>query len=440
MREILAQRGLSGILELSERGNASWVIGALSRHAVLSDVEIQDLLRLALVPILAGKKETHSHANLIAGATRSLLDDDKREAILKGVAEGLSGEHAVQLLVLAPFRSSTWKLVDLLGEAAQANYWSQVTPDWIHGGLDAENNEGVERLLKAGRPRAAFSCIRLEPGRLDAQLLVRLLSDMASGSKEQAGQYMLEQYNVEEAFKHLNNSSVLTLEQKAGLEFAYIDVLSRPWGARENYGIPNLERYVELHPELFVQSLAWTYKRKDGAADPAELQLPPDRVGNMAERGYKLLSAIERIPGHNDLGELETKRLSKWIATVRQLSADLSRSEIADVSIGNLLSRAPVGKDGVWPCEEVRDVMEEIQSEAMMRGAHTGVYNSRGAHWRGEGGDQERDLADQYRKWAEALQISHPFVASKLLMGLAQTYDREAGRQDTEASMRRRLR
>jgi hypothetical protein len=94
----------------------------------------------------------------------------------------------------------------------------------------------------------------------------------------------------------------------------------------------------------------------------------------------------------------------------------------------------------VWPCEPVRDVMEDIQSESLMRGAHTGVYNSRGAHWRGEGGEQERELAEKYRKWGQALQVSHPFVAAKLLMGLAKTYDHEANRQDTEAGIRRRLR
>ena len=160
----------------------------------------------------------------------------------------------------------------------------------------------------------------------------------------------------------------------------------------------------------------------------------------MAERGYKLLEAIERIPGHNDLGELEADRLAKWIATVRQSCTELGRAEAADICIGKVLSCAPVGQDGVWPCEPVRDVMEDIQSESMMSGAHTGVYNSRGAHWRGEGGDQERELAQKYRKWGEALQVSHPFVAAKLLMGLAKTYDHQASREDTEAGIRRRLR
>jgi addiction module HigA family antidote len=439
LREILAQRGLAGILELSERGKASWVIGVLAASAVLSEHELQELLRLTLAPILAGKEEVHSHKNLIAGALRATADDDKREAALKGVAAGLSDENTVRLLVLAPYRKSTWKLVDALGEAAQVKYWSEVAPDWIHD-FDAENGESVERLLKAGRPRAAFSCIRFEPRKLDVQVLFRLLSEMAQGGKDQPGQYQLEQYNVEEAFKYLNSSSALTLDQKAGLEFAYVEVLARPWDSRDNYGIPNLERYVEARPELFVQAVAWAYKRKDGATDPAEFQVPPERVKNMAERGYKLLEAIERIPGHNDLGELEATRLAKWIATVRQTSAELSRADIADVCIGKVLSCAPVGKDGVWPCEPVRDVMEEIQSEPMMRGAHTGVYNSRGVHWRGEGGDQERELAEKYRKWGQALQVSHPFVASKLLIGLAKTYDHQASSEDTEAGIRRRLR
>jgi len=439
LREILAQRGLAGIVELSERGNASWVIGVLSDSAVLSDEALKEMLRLALVEILAGKKEAHPFKNLIAGVICA-LGEHKRNAILEGAAENLSERGLVQLLILAPFGRTSWKLVDTLNEEAQAKYWSGVAPDWIHNS-DAENSEGVERLLNSGRPRAAFSCARLEPGKLDPQLLFRLLSEMAQGGEDQPGQYMLQDYDVERAFKSLNRSPMLTLDQKAGLEFAYIDVLARRWDdRRDRYGIPNLQRYVEVHPELFVQAVVWTYKRKDGAADPVEFQVPPERVSIMAERSYKLLEAIERVPGHDDLGELMADGLARWVATVRHSCAELGRAEIADVSIGDVLSCAPVGQDGVWPCEPVREVMEDIQSEAMMRGAHTGVFNSRGAHWRGEGGDQERELAEKYRKWGLALQMSHPFVASRLLMGLSKTYDHEASREDTEAGIRRRLR
>ncbi|WP_371345933.1 hypothetical protein [Ancylobacter sp. IITR112] len=61
-------------------------------------------------------------------------------------------------------------------------------------------------------------------------------------------------------------------------------------------------------------------------------------------------------------------------------------------------------------------------------------------HSRGQGGEQERELAARYRGWADALQFSHPMLSSSLLMEMAKTYEWEANRHDTEAGVRRRLR
>lgn len=440
MREVRDERGLAGLLELAQQGNVSWQVGAHAARDLLSEKELQKLLRLALQPVLEDNESPYPLKNVISGALQMIWDDGIRERVLKSVATDLPEEDMARLLVLAPFCKGTWKLVDALSGVAKTVYWRDIAPGWIHDS-DEENNEGVERLLKAGRPRAAFSCIRFHPEKLDAQVLFRLLSEIGSGGSDKSGEYMLEHHYVEQAFKHLNASPLLTLEQKAGLEFTFIEVLARPWDDRaDSYGIPNLERYVETHPEIYVQAIVWTYKRKDGGTDPAEFQVPQDRVGSMAERGYKLLDAIQRTPGHDDLGELKANRLAKWITSVREGCAELSRIDIADSWIGRLLAHAPVGQDSVWPCEPVRHVMEEIQSESMMQGAHTGIYNSRGVHWRGEGGDQERELAEKYRNWGQALRLSHPYISSKLLMGLARTYEREASREDTEAGIRRRLR
>jgi hypothetical protein len=83
--------------------------------------------------------------------------------------------------------------------------------------------------------------------------------------------------------------------------------------------------------------------------------------------------------------------------------------------------------------------MEDVHSKSMMSGAHTGLYNSRGATWRGSGGGQERALADKYRPWANELQYSHPFVASHLLMNMVKTYEHEAKREDMDAGLRKRM-
>src|SRR5690606_41655380 len=84
--------------------------------------------------------------------------------------------------------------------------------------------------------------------------MFRLMSEMARGGRDLPGQYMLEPYYVEEAFKRMSGYSSLSLEQKAGLEFAYIEALGQPFARRASSNIPHLEQYVEMHPELFVQA------------------------------------------------------------------------------------------------------------------------------------------------------------------------------------------
>jgi addiction module HigA family antidote len=432
MREIKRERGLDGLLALVGTGKAASYVGFLAARDLLSESELQQLIEQALRYISEDAERTHPLQELIAGALG--ISDPRRENLLQALGTVLSGDGFARLLVLAPFTKSTWTLVDTLSAEGQASYWANVTPRWI---FDGDASESVERLIKAGRPRAAFACIHFSLDQLDSQVLYRLLSEIAKGGNEQ--QYLLEPYRIEEAFEHLNRSQAFTVEQKAVLEFAFLDALVSPAGREGGAAIPNLERYIEAHPEAFVHGIVAVFRRKDGGVDPPEAEVPATKRKAAAERWFKLLEALERIPGHDDVGVLGAERLMKWVETVRQSCSELGRAEIGDEFVGRLLANAPVGEDGVWPCEPVRQVMEATQSEAMMSGAHTGVYNARGVHARGEGGGQERELAEKYRKWGLALQFSHPYVSANLLMRLAATYEREGHREDTVAGIRRRL-
>ena len=126
-------------------------------------------------------------------------------------------------------------------------------------------------------------------------------------------------------------------------------MLDRGWDRRAKSIIPNLERYIEDHPEVLVQAIVWTYKRSDRAEDPPEFRVEAENARSMAERGYKLIQAMKRIPGSDEQGSIDAERLAKWTETVRKSCAELSRIGIADVVIGELLASAQIGKDGAWP-------------------------------------------------------------------------------------------
>jgi hypothetical protein len=438
LREVYGGAGAAGLLELASRGRAPWIVGALAPDAIEIE-DLESLLTAAFDAVVHGAQETASYISLIGGALHAIAEDGRRETVIEAVSAACPEFERARLLTLAPFIRSTWKLVDGLSEEAARKYWEEVRPDLVRGEAD-EKQEGVARLLDTRRPRAGFCSVKYDLEILDVELLFRLLSAIAKDGNDKAGEYQLDSYHIEEAFKRLDSSGRFTLDQMASLEFAYMEGLRKLGGGDKGYGIPNLERYVEANPEMYVHALVWAYRRGDKQADPEPFQVAPDLVKEMAKRGHHLLGAIHRIPGHDDLGNLDARRLAKWIATVRKMAAELDRAEVADLSLGGLLANAPVGEDGVWPCEPVRDVMEELQFEDMMRGAHTGLYNLRGVHWRARGGDQERELAEKYRAWARALQFSHPFVSSNLLMGMVRTYEREASREDTASALHHRLR
>ena len=53
----------------------------------------------------------------------------------------------------------------------------------------------------------------------------------------------------------------------------------------------------------------------------------------MGERGHKLLDALQRIPGHDDLGDFNADQLSKWVSAVRQKCGELSRGDIFTIRL-----------------------------------------------------------------------------------------------------------
>ena len=435
LRAVHADRGIEGLAAVADLGKAAFVAGCLLPRVLHTVDERAAAIRFLLADPDRASTQSERRRAAVRGVLSSVSgeSDDALEALLAAVTPE-RGFAALAFLLLAPFRSATWRLAERLGRDVAGAYWRDVDPIWGPQ-TETERIEAVDRLVKVGRPLEAFALIQLDLEHLRPRQLFGLLRSMATSSTEPAETApRLDPLRIAEAFVLLTESGEIPVDEMAGLEYTYVEVLDR-----QEAPIPNLERHLDDHPELFVQAIVATYRRSDDRQDPEEWRAPDEeRAQATARKTYALLERISRIPGRDPDGEIDPVRLRDWIREVRGGCAELARADRCEYQIGALLSKAPIGRDGVWPCEPVREVLDEIATESVRRGFTIGRFNSRGMVTRGEGGHQERELAAEYAAWARALESTHPRVAA-ILREMVAWYEHDANREDDDARVRRRL-
>jgi hypothetical protein len=434
LQEVYTAQSLAGIIDLGMCGNATREVGHLCARRLLTSDENVALIQEIFELDNATRDDSSRLKSLASGILWS-LDEDPLDSVLGQLKTRLAEVIFTIVLQQAPFNSRTWKFVDALKSQAQEQYWQNVVPQRY---FDVDSTEAVLRLLEAGRPKAALSIVDTQQRTTDIRTLYRLLCDIVKEGKEKQTEYPVEAYAVEQIFKWIDSSTEFTLQEKALLEFRYLNILAPSLTKSDNPGAPNLEKFLEAQPALFVQAVVWSYKRSDENVDPAEYAIKPEDCERLANHGQSFFHGVRRVPFSS--GE-NFEHLFEWVKCVREECARLARTDVADLKLGELLANAPIGKDDVWPCEAVRDVLESVRSDRLMQGFVVGVHNSRGVFTREyeEGGKQEDELAAKYRRWAEALQFSHPYVATRLLDEIVDDYHQDARRADTEVDVRRRL-
>ena len=425
MREVISRAGNHGVLTLALSGNAEEVCGWSVAKAIEAEDARQDFVRTVLedADILVSSR----HQALIRGFLNGMGEESAVRTI-EGLWPELTEDTNVKLLCLGGFDRFTWSYAQKKGETVLDSYWAKVQPSW--GGLHAADdlNDVVSQLLEAGRPRAALDYAHILWRRVESSHIHQILTELPYSNEAHYPGGGLAKHHVQGAFKVLNERGTLTQVELARLEFLYIDIF---W--LDDEGVSNLQKEIEASPELFYQMIALAYRREGEDAPPE----PTETERNLAQKAYKLLDRIVEIPGYEN-SSLRADKLKNWISNVRELCNTNKRQRVGDHHIGQLLSNAPEGEDRVWPCEPVREVLEDILNADIEEGFIVGRRNSRGAQLRGSGGSQERDLAAECEVWARACEYSTPKVA-KALRRLVADYESEARWWDQDAAVQGRL-
>ncbi|MEO1379177.1 MAG: hypothetical protein AAFU69_02335, partial [Pseudomonadota bacterium] len=424
--EVLKKEGRSGLVRLALSGNASHIVG----NGVAKLLKDDDA-RIGFVQHVLSESMFLSSRplQLLLDGFFFTLGADKAVSLIEALRPELDEDHFVRLLCLCRFGEQTWKAVEASGKSLSDTYWCEVFANWARQS-EQELHYAVTKLLEAKRGLSALQLVHLDLKSIESDQLCAILQAIPASSEIESGASAMDQHSIEEVFKLLNDRGTVARDKMASLEFMYLELFKFDEGK-----IPNLEAEVNANPAIFCEAVSIAYRGKD---EPRDQEVSEERK-RAAGNAHTFLSALSAVPGVDDQGVIQAEKLKAWVLEARQISEKTGHRSILDYQLGELLSHAPTDEDGVWPCEAVREAVNELYSSDIERGITIGRYNARGAHFRGEGGAQERELAEQYEAWAKACEYDQPRMAS-VLRKMADKYAHEAEWQDNEAMIRRRMR
>ena len=429
LRQVLALKGWDGIHQLLSTVIYGYIVG---NEVGLLDCEDLDVLRAMDTwrarpspEWMAFRSASSSRATARGmGWTSNLLDFGR--------------EHAWPALAIAmalvdyPDGQQTYDVIQRLGEEVQREYWTHRF-GFVRGAKDDIDafRVAVEGFLAHGR---AIDLIDQNWGdlpKLGHDLVLKVIDAFIAQPPDEAKARSLAsiEHDLKHVFDWLRRQPEVGVEALARREYALLPLLT-------SHGIESsdlsLHQLLREQPEFFAEVVCDLYK-------PAttERELVDDDVDTAqmrAHAAFELLESWHSPPGVSD-GSVNEAELAAWVDSARDLLKSRDRAEIGDQTIGKVLHYLPSDPlDGMYPPHALRVLLERWRSEHLERGIEIEVFNSRGVTTRAvfEGGRQERDLAEHWRRYAE--RIESRWSRSKVLcMRVAEMWTRQADAEDLDA-------
>ena len=429
LSEVYRDLGLDGIARLAEASADAFLVGGTALEVVQDEGALANWVVRLDTDFTVGTPL----ASMVCGIVRGLSEETTLSFLRRVIAAGEENSwkpmRTAAFLRLARDEPVTWDFVESCGASVALEYWSIVVPT-VWGSDTAAREHAVQKLLAAGRPIVALNVASQGRDGIDSTLLLDVLEAALSSSETEV--QPPDSWHLAELFKQLEASEAVDLERLIRVQFAYIPAFHLD----QTSALGSLTEAITSRPELFTELVCLVYRSDNGASDEADTA--SEGEARAAEHAWRLLRDCRRQPGTLPSGEIDAVACRTFVEETLRLCAGKGRSKMGQYSIGEILAHAPAGEDGVWPGSPARDILTQSDYEDMRRGFEIGTYNKRGITSRSptDGGEQERVLAEKYRKWGAALAISHPYLADTLEQ-IARRYEEHARREDNDAALTR---
>jgi hypothetical protein len=429
VEELFKFGGLSIIFNLTQQVKCPHLLGLAIGRSMILDGQEDQLLNQTLGSSNVASRQMAMH---FLHARTLVKGQDWLEAMRSTEFwRSWTPQKRADYYCCLPFnRRSSWEALEAEEAETQRLYWTQVGP-FGHGELQGDDCErAITKFLQYGSLGSAVKFLDLythgKKARVRPQLVAEVLQQVMRGTYTEEVNWTSLAHEIGELLDFLEKSGEIADAQLAHLEWFFLPLLGF-------HGRPPriLHNALAEDPQFFVEVLKLMYRAE--GQEPQEITEDQKVRGRLA---FDLLYRWHVPPGLNKDGSVAPDKLRSWVTKARELATVSGRGKIADHYIGNVLSHYPAGADEAWPHEDLRNLIEELASEEIEEGVRIGLFNSRGVVSRsiGDGGAQERAIADRYHRYARLLTDGWPRTA-RLIKKIALSYESDARREDIEAEI-----
>lgn len=351
--------------------------------------------------------------------------------------EELPAHAQAAVLLCVPDCLAAAEVAETRGREVEQEFWKAFL--YVGRGGDFEHVLFVaERLISVGRWAGTLDMLALyaREDTVDeeyAQAVATAFEGLIAAGAEDQESRALATWDYERLFRCLDQHvEAIGVDRITRIQWYFLPALG--FDPPTN----SLHRRLADDPAFFNEIVALNYRPRHRDRDLDDQQ-PPDEVKQArATNAHVLLDSWRLPPGTSADGEFSAESCEAWINQAVALLEGSDRLDIGKQHIGWALAHTPPGSDG-WPRDDVARLIGRLDDDQIDLGLQLRIHNERGVTSRGvaDGGDQERELAAQYRGAADRFSDREPRVAA-LLNAVADSYEDEARHHDADAERHRR--
>ena len=309
------------------------------------------------------------------------------------------------------------------GEETKRCYWESVNVGSVKDNVD----NVVRELIRANRYSQAITTMYFsrESLQMDDLEVVKILYSYLMKSVSARSQ--LDIHYIVSFLKDLDKSeNPEVIRILIFVEFLLFRVLEHE---RINMSNTRFVKELSRNPELMMQLVELAYVPDDGIEEQLEGVAAANRK-TKGECAFHILFFGRNIVSFmDDKGELDEQFMNQYIDQLYELAKERKRQKVIDCVVGDILGDIP--RDENYPPKALCEIVERLGNDKV--DLHIRIrLNSRGMHFCGGGGNQERAMVSELEKYKEKTKLLYPRM-TRIFEDLINENRRMAVQMDNES-------